>query len=85
MILVYIYRKCFTGSAKLIQNLVSLSVSLYVQLLGIAIRADIPLALDLLDVFWKCLVGVELDNDRDMEEADVVTHQYIKKINEVGY
>ncbi|XP_071790886.1 probable E3 ubiquitin-protein ligase HECTD4 isoform X2 [Asterias amurensis] len=53
------------------------------QLLGVALRADIPLALDLLSSFWKCLVGVALDPDRDLEEADCITYDYIKKLTEV--
>ncbi|XP_022104608.1 probable E3 ubiquitin-protein ligase HECTD4 isoform X2 [Acanthaster planci] len=53
------------------------------QLLGIALRADIPLALDLLPSFWKCLVGAALDPERDLEEADCITYGYIKKLTEV--
>ena len=60
-----------------------LFVSPYRQLLGVALRADIPLALDLLSSFWKCLVGVALDPDRDLEEADCITYDYIKKLTEV--
>ncbi|XP_038054835.1 probable E3 ubiquitin-protein ligase HECTD4 isoform X2 [Patiria miniata] len=52
-------------------------------LLGIALRADIPLALDLLPSFWKCLVGAPLDPERDLEEADCITYSYLKRLTEV--
>uniref|UniRef100_H3CH09 HECT domain-containing protein n=1 Tax=Tetraodon nigroviridis TaxID=99883 RepID=H3CH09_TETNG len=53
------------------------------QLLGIAIRADVPLPLDLLGSFWKGLVGDSLDPDQDLQEADVLTYNYIKKFENV--
>lgn len=49
------------------------------QLLGIAIRADVPLPLDLLGSFWKGLVGEALDPEADLREADLLTYSYIKK------
>ncbi|KTG47440.1 hypothetical protein cypCar_00035587, partial [Cyprinus carpio] len=49
------------------------------QLLGIAIRADVPLPLDLLGSFWKGLVGEALDPEADFREADLLTYNYIKK------
>ncbi|KAG9487790.1 hypothetical protein GDO78_007527 [Eleutherodactylus coqui] len=49
------------------------------QLLGIAIRADVPLPLDLLPCFWKMLVGEPMDPETDLYEADILTHNYIKK------
>ncbi|KAM6318191.1 putative E3 ubiquitin-protein ligase HECTD4 isoform 4-T4 [Podargus strigoides] len=49
------------------------------QLLGIAIRADVPLPLDLLPSFWKTLVGEPLDPDLDLQEADILTYNYVKK------
>ncbi|KTF85185.1 hypothetical protein cypCar_00030810 [Cyprinus carpio] len=48
------------------------------QLLGIAIRADVPLPLDLLGSFWKGLVGEALDPEADFREADLLTYNYIK-------
>ncbi|XP_039598680.1 probable E3 ubiquitin-protein ligase HECTD4 [Polypterus senegalus] len=53
------------------------------QLFGIAIRADVPLPLDLLSSFWKMLVGEALDPDADLQEVDVLTYTYIKKIESV--
>ncbi|KAA8578851.1 hypothetical protein FQN60_005319, partial [Etheostoma spectabile] len=49
------------------------------QLLGIAIRADVPLPLDLLGSFWKGLAGDGLDPEQDLQEADVLTYNYVKK------
>ncbi|XP_031704959.1 probable E3 ubiquitin-protein ligase HECTD4 isoform X2 [Anarrhichthys ocellatus] len=49
------------------------------QLLGIAVRADVPLPLDLLGSFWKVLVGESLDPEQDLQEADVLTYNYVKK------
>ena len=46
-------------------------------------RADIPLGLDLLPVFWKNLVGVPLDPITDLQEADIITYNYIKKFEMV--
>ncbi|CAJ0915922.1 unnamed protein product [Ranitomeya imitator] len=54
------------------------------QLLGIAIRADVPLPLDLLPCFWKMLVGEPLDPEADLYEADILTHNYIKKFENVN-
>lgn len=54
------------------------------QLLGIAIRADVPLPLDLLPSFWKTLVGEPLDPDIDLQEADILTYNYVKKFENVS-
>ncbi|KAK3084084.1 hypothetical protein FSP39_007865 [Pinctada imbricata] len=53
------------------------------QLLGITMRADIPFGLDLLSSLWKVLVGVDLDPVADLKEADLLTYNYIKKIEMV--
>ncbi|XP_013380029.1 probable E3 ubiquitin-protein ligase HECTD4 isoform X2 [Lingula anatina] len=53
------------------------------QLFGITIRADIPLGLDLLSVFWKNLVAIPLDPATDLQEADILTYNYIKKFDTV--
>ncbi|XP_029685253.1 LOW QUALITY PROTEIN: probable E3 ubiquitin-protein ligase HECTD4 [Takifugu rubripes] len=53
------------------------------QLLGIGIRADVPLPLDLLGSFWKGLVGDPLDPEQDLQEADVLTYNYVKKFENV--
>ena len=53
-------------------------------MLGIAIRADVPLPLDLLPSFWKTLVGEPLDPDQDLQEADVLTYNYVKKFESVS-
>ncbi|XP_010602797.2 probable E3 ubiquitin-protein ligase HECTD4 [Fukomys damarensis] len=54
------------------------------QLLGIAIRADVPLPLDLLPSFWKTLVGEPLDADQDLQEADILTYNYVKKFESIN-
>lgn len=54
------------------------------QLLGIGIRADVPLPLDLLGSFWKGLVGDPLDPEQDLQEADVLTYNYVKKFENVS-
>uniref|UniRef100_A0A8D3DKM7 HECT domain-containing protein n=1 Tax=Scophthalmus maximus TaxID=52904 RepID=A0A8D3DKM7_SCOMX len=54
------------------------------QLLGIAIRADVPLPLDLLGSFWKGLVGESLDPEQDLQEADVLTFNYVTKFENVS-
>lgn len=54
------------------------------QLLGIAIRADVPLPLDLLGSFWKGLFGEALDPEQDLQEADVLTYNYVKKFENVS-
>ncbi|GCB74378.1 hypothetical protein scyTo_0003468, partial [Scyliorhinus torazame] len=54
------------------------------QLLGIAIRADVPLPLDLLPTFWKTLVGEPLDQEWDLQEVDILTYNYIKKFETVN-
>lgn len=52
-------------------------------MLGITIRADIPLGLDFLSTVWKLLVGLTLDPVVDLQQADAVTYKYIKKIEMV--
>ncbi|XP_061115937.1 probable E3 ubiquitin-protein ligase HECTD4 isoform X3 [Conger conger] len=54
------------------------------QLLGIAVRADVPLPLDLLGSFWKGLVGEPLDPESDLQEADLLTYNYVKKFESVS-
>ncbi|MBN3309272.1 HECD4 ligase, partial [Amia calva] len=54
------------------------------QLLGIAIRADVPLPLDLLSSFWKGLVGEALDPEADLQDADLLTYNYVKKFESVN-
>uniref|UniRef100_A0A8C0HEC5 HECT domain E3 ubiquitin protein ligase 4 n=1 Tax=Chelonoidis abingdonii TaxID=106734 RepID=A0A8C0HEC5_CHEAB len=54
------------------------------HLLGIAVRADVPLPLDLLPSFWKTLVGEPLDPDVDLQEADILTYNYVKKIENLN-
>ncbi|XP_026795565.1 probable E3 ubiquitin-protein ligase HECTD4 isoform X2 [Pangasianodon hypophthalmus] len=53
------------------------------QLLGIAIRADVPLPLDLQGSFWKGLVGDIPDPETDLQEADFLTYNYAKKFDNV--
>lgn len=45
-------------------------------------RADVPVAIDLLDCFWKNLRGEELTLE-DLKEADTITYTLTKKIIEV--
>ena len=51
-------------------------------MLGVAIRADVPVALDLLLCFWKSLKGEPFSLD-DLKEADHVTYSLTKNIIEV--
>ena len=55
------------------------------QLLGITVRADIPLGLDLMTVAWRTLVGMTPDAGSDLQEADPMTYTYLKKIEMVWY
>ena len=52
------------------------------QLLGVAIRADVPIALDLLPCFWKSLKGETLSLD-DLREADCITYNLTKRMLKV--
>ena len=49
------------------------------QLLGVAIRADVPITIDFLPCFWKSLRGEALSL-LDLKEADVVTYNLSCKI-----
>ncbi|GAB6029828.1 putative E3 ubiquitin-protein ligase HTD4 [Chamberlinius hualienensis] len=51
------------------------------QLLGISIRAGIPLPIDLVPAFWKQLVGVPLDPITDLMDVDILTCNYIKEFD----
>lgn len=52
------------------------------QLLGVIIRADIPIGLDIMPYFWRSLLGKELTLD-DLREADIVTYTLTEKILQV--
>ena len=54
------------------------------QILAMTVRADIPLELNLLQLFWKNLVGEDLDPVTDLSEADTVTYNYIKNLEMVS-
>jgi hypothetical protein len=47
-------------------------------------RADIPLGLDLLPVFWKKLASLDLDPVTDLQQADILTYKYIKRFEMVS-
>ena len=49
------------------------------QLLGVAIRADMPITIDFLPCFWKSLRGEPLTL-ADLKEADCVTYNLTCKI-----
>lgn len=49
------------------------------QLLGVAIRADVPITIDFLPCFWKSLRGEPLSLE-DLKEADCVTYNLTCKI-----
>ena len=52
------------------------------QLLGVIIRADIPVGLDIMPYFWRALLGKELTLN-DLREADIVTYTLTEKILQV--
>ncbi len=56
----------------------------FTQLLGIALRSDIPLALDLLPSFWKSLLNLPLDPHDDLRETDILTYNYLRRFSEVS-
>jgi len=58
---------------------------IFSQLLGIALRSDIPLALDLLPCFWKSLLNLPLDPHDNLRETDVLTYNYLRRFSEVSY
>ena len=53
------------------------------QLVGVAIRADVPIALDLLPSFWKSLKGETLSL-ADLKEADCITYHLTQKMLSVN-
>ncbi|XP_028400510.1 probable E3 ubiquitin-protein ligase HECTD4 [Dendronephthya gigantea] len=54
------------------------------QLLGIALRSDIPLALDILPSFWKSILGLPL-SEVDLHDADILTYNYIRRLSEISF
>ena len=62
--------------------IIHLSVYL-LQLLGVAIRADMPISLDLLPSFWKSLKKERLDLS-DLREADCITYNLTQKMLDVS-
>lgn len=58
--------------------------SILFQILGITIRADIPLGLDLLKSLWQCIVAMSDDPVTNLQEADPLTYNYMKKIEMVS-
>ena len=51
--------------------------------LGVAMRADVPLALDVLPCFWKALRGDPITL-QDVQEADCVTYNLTEKMLSVS-
>lgn len=49
------------------------------QILGMALRAAIPLQLNLMPTFWKSILGEEFD-EKAIERFDVITHSFIKDL-----
>ncbi len=49
------------------------------QLLGMALRAGVPLELPLMPTFWKSLLGIAL-TDEDLRQFDPVTHKFIADV-----
>ena len=49
------------------------------------IRAELPFGLELLPCFWKNLVGLPLDPNSDLRDADVITYNYIKNFETVRH
>lgn len=49
------------------------------QLLGVSVRADVPIAIDFLPCFWRSFKGETLSLD-DLQEADCVTYNLTSKI-----
>lgn len=54
------------------------------QMLGITLRADIPLPLDFLQSTWKSLIGLHLDLTVDLKDADFVTYSYLEKLSSMN-
>lgn len=61
--------------------LLSLVVFVF-QLVGVAIRADVPMAMDLLPCFWKNLKEEPLVV-ADLREADIITYNFTQQLLEV--
>ena len=49
------------------------------QLLGVSVRADVPIAIDFLPCFWKSFKGETLSLT-DLHEADCVTYNLTSKM-----
>ena len=49
-------------------------------ILGVAIRSDVPFAIDCLRPFWTRLLGEELDFETDLAESDIITHNFIRSL-----
>ena len=49
------------------------------QLLGVSVRADVPIAIDFLPCFWRSFKGETLSLD-DLREADCVTYNLTSKM-----
>ena len=65
-------------------HLLIIHLSVYLlQLLGVAIRADMPISLDLLPSFWKSLKKERLELS-DLREADCITHNLTQKMLDVS-
>ena len=59
-------------------------LSIYLlQLLGVAIRADMPISLDLLPSFWKSLKKERLELSA-LREADCITYNLTQKMLDVS-
>ncbi|ESO97623.1 hypothetical protein LOTGIDRAFT_228255 [Lottia gigantea] len=74
--------KCFLKPGQMTYSEEKL-LQFFGQILGVTMRADIPLELDIVTSFWKCLTSTMIDPISDIQEADILTYNYIKKIEMV--
>ena len=50
-------------------------------LLGVAMRSDVPLAIDCLRPFWSRLLSEDLDFETDLRQSDIITSNFINGLN----
>ena len=54
------------------------------NLLGVAMRSDVPFAVDCLRPFWTRILGEQINFDTDLRQSDIITYNFLKGLKSLS-
>ncbi|KAL5256674.1 hypothetical protein ACHWQZ_G011808 [Mnemiopsis leidyi] len=54
------------------------------NLLGVAMRSDVPFAVDCLRPFWTRILGEQINLDTDLRQSDIITYNFLKGLKSLS-